>query len=160
MPVKQVCQRWVKLLRLSWTELGLLFEALLLLPFMALALRWVSFKRCQSVLARAAPLRDMPVEGQAESLLPRASSAAKMVRAAAWYGPWCANCLHQSLTLWWLLRRRGIGSDLKIGVRKTTGQFEAHAWVELAGAAINDTAEVTQRFSAFDRAIRAAGVTL
>jgi len=43
-----------------------------------------------------------------------------------------------------------------IGVRKATGRFEAHAWVELRGVVLNDSADVRERFAAFDRAIRPA----
>ncbi len=54
--------------------------------------------------------------------------------------PTNALCLQRSLALLWLLRRRGIGAELKIGVRRTDGQLQAHAWVEVGGVAVNDDA--------------------
>ena len=56
--------------------------------------------------------------------------SARMVRAAARHGIGRPTCLEESLTLWWLLGRRGIAADLRIGVRKTGKKFDADAWVE------------------------------
>jgi len=47
------------------------------------------------------------------------------------------TCLPQSVALAWLLRRRGVDASVCIGTRKDYGRFEAHAWVEVAGVAIN-----------------------
>jgi hypothetical protein len=47
-----------------------------------------------------------------------------------------ATCLRQSLLIYWLLRRRGLAPELKIGVRKEQATFDAHAWVELQGVAL------------------------
>jgi hypothetical protein len=63
------------------------------------------------------------------------------------------NCLSQSLTLWWLLQSQGIKSDLRIGVRRVEGQFQAHAWIEHDGQPINDMQDVQSRFATFQRAI-------
>jgi len=49
-----------------------------------------------------------------------------------------ADCLEESLALWWLLRRNGIDPDFRIGVRTITGRFESHAWVEYQGMMLND----------------------
>jgi hypothetical protein len=48
-----------------------------------------------------------------------------------------ATCLPQSVALAWLLRRRGIDARVCIGARTDNGRFDAHAWVEEAGVAIN-----------------------
>lgn len=57
------------------------------------------------------------------------------------------------MTLWWLLRRRGIPVQLRIGARKTGTQFEAHAWVEMDGRVVNDSEDVRIRYSPFEGAI-------
>jgi hypothetical protein len=72
-----------------------------------------------------------------------------------------ATCLPRSLALWWLLRRRGIAADLRIGVRKEGGRFEAHAWTEWRGTVLNDGDDVGERFAVFQRAIKpVAGAAL
>ncbi len=48
-----------------------------------------------------------------------------------------------------MMRRRGIGTELRIGARKDNECFEAHAWVEIDGAVLNDTEDVDNRFSPF-----------
>ena len=61
-----------------------------------------------------------------------------------------SNCLTRSLLLVWLLRRRGVSTDLRIGVRLSQGNLEAHAWVEHEGSAINEASDIGARFAAFD----------
>ena len=53
----------------------------------------------------------------------------RMTKAAVHYGWFHATCLEQSLTLWYLLQKQSIPTDLRIGARKAAGKFEAHAWV-------------------------------
>lgn len=60
--------------------------------------------------------------------------------AAVRHLPFKTNCLDRSLALWWILRSRGVAVELCIGARKERGRFEAHAWVEVGGAAIDDGA--------------------
>jgi Transglutaminase-like superfamily len=147
-----------KLQRLSWPERWLLIQALLLLPLTALALRLLGFKRWQSVLTSRAPINDALAAGQEETAVQQAHITAKIVKAATRHGPYRANCLQQSLVLWWLLRRQEITSELRIGVRKEGSRLEAHAWVEFLGAVLNESNDVRQHFEPFDRAVLAVGV--
>ena len=72
------------------------------------------------------------------------------MKLAVRYSPLAANCLPRSLTLWWLMRRRSIPGELRIGVRQEAGQLEAHAWVELDGLAIDDDDnDIHHRFDPF-----------
>ncbi len=75
----------------------------------------------------------------------------RMVSSARRYLPIPTSCLEESLVLWYLLRSRGIAGALKIGVRKDSGVFEAHAWVELDGVALNQHAEQHRHYSPFER---------
>jgi hypothetical protein len=40
-----------------------------------------------------------------------------------------ANCLVQALSGWWMLRRRNVDSQLRIGVEKGERGLSAHAWL-------------------------------
>src|SRR5579859_3220825 len=53
--------------------------------------------------------------------------------------PGRARCLEQSLVLYYVLRRRGVPAELRLGVRPLG--FVAHAWVELDGRAVGESAE-------------------
>jgi hypothetical protein len=61
--------------------------------------------------------------------------ASDMAVAAALY-PFRARCLHQSIALYYLLRRQGIEVEHRIGVQPY--RFRAHAWIEFRGRPINE----------------------
>jgi len=127
----------------------LLAQAFLTLPLIAGGLVWPGFRRLQAWLARwvrpASPVAAAPEAGQ----WPQAWGTARMVQIAARYSLIRLNCLPTSLALWWLLRRQGIGADLRIGVTPRSGGLEAHAWVELQGVPLNDQDDVHERFAPF-----------
>jgi len=89
--------------------------------------------------------------GAAAALLSKAAAVtAHMVNAADRHGLVHPSCLAKSLTLWWLLGRQGIPSHLRIGIRKEKETFEAHAWVERDGTALNEPDEPHHHYAAFD----------
>jgi hypothetical protein len=63
-----------------------------------------------------------------------------------------ATCLEKSLAIWSLLGRQGVTSQLRIGARKSGGKFEAHAWVEHNGIAINEPENPHRHYATFDSA--------
>jgi hypothetical protein len=129
----------------------MLLQALLLLPLAGLALRLFGFRRSYVALGRLAPSPDRrPGEGAA--VLCQAQATAHLVQRAAPHRPLRSTCLTRSLTLWWLLRRQGIASDLRLGVSRAGDQLRAHAWVEYRGSVLNDAEDVRKRFAAFDGA--------
>jgi hypothetical protein len=133
-----------------------LAQALFLLPLTALALWLLGLRRWQAALARWSPVGP-PDCGDEADRVERGGAAARLVDAAARRGVYRATCLPRSLVLWWLLRRRGIDADLRIGVRKEAGQLQGHAWVEYRGAVLNDGAVVSGRYAPFERAIAPVG---
>lgn len=154
---KSITAKWHKLRCLSWTERWLLLQAVVLLPLTRLALRVFGFNRWHSALTRWAPLFQTPHADRGDILIQQARATNRIVKIAAFHGCCRASCLHQSLTLWWLLRRQGIAGALRIGVRKERGDFEAHAWVEYGDVVLNDRADVSERFARFDRPILPVG---
>jgi hypothetical protein len=50
-----------------------------------------------------------------------------------------ATCLPRALALQWLLARRGLPSELCIGLRTKGAPLPAHAWVEVDGRALGVT---------------------
>jgi hypothetical protein len=139
--------------KLAEGERSLLIQALVLLPVTNAALHLVGLGRWQSFLARWAPL---PKSGRARSRVSqvrRVSSTSRMVRLAARRGLYPASCLRSSLTLWWLLRRQGIDSALRLGVRKQGEGIEAHAWVEYEGNAVDGSESVLEHFVSFPEPI-------
>lgn len=138
--------KWRKFRQLTGAERRLLAMVLLLLPLIAASLRFVGLRRLQHVLDW------LPSFGSGwddRNLNDRIQATARMVSVAVWNGLYRANCLSQSLTLWWLLKRQGIRSDLRIGVRKADGEFQAHAWVEHQGCVLNDVDDVADSYLPF-----------
>ena len=151
----RVTESWRKFCRLTWQERRALIHSLALLPLIALALRVLGFRRLRMILGKLTPSSDPPLDGRWEPGSDEVRLDVRMVAAASREGLVRGNCLEQSLTLWWLLRRRRIPAQLRIGIRKQANKFQAHAWVELAGAVLNDRHDVHREYTAFARDIGA-----
>ena len=114
-----------------------------------LGLRVFGFRRWKEFVAR----RTKPSAGvRAAPRSPEISTKriAKLEAAVARNLFFRTNCLEQSLVLWSLLQRNGFPAELKIGARKDSGRFEAHAWVELDGHALNNENGEHREFVPFD----------
>lgn len=83
-----------------------------------------------------------------------------MVAAAAKEGIVRGKCLEQSIVLWWLLLRKRLPAELRIGVRQSDAGLEAHAWVEVQGNIVNDSEDVLTEYVPFREDIGALGVKL
>jgi hypothetical protein len=76
-----------------------------------------------------------------------------MVAAACRLYPLRSSCLPRTIVLWSLLRRRGIATNVRIGVRRDAeGAVKAHAWLEWNGEVLNDIAEVGTQYLPFGSA--------
>jgi hypothetical protein len=127
-------RRLEKLRALAPWEWLLLAVLVLLLPTIGAALRLIGFNRTRALLERCAPpIPRTGATGGPPGSRDTAQRIARLVAIAATRGAYRANCLRQSLALWWLLKRRGIEAALRIGVRKEGGALQAHAWVEHEG---------------------------
>ncbi len=72
------------------------------------------------------------------------------VMLATRVGPADVVCLPRSLTLWTLLRRRGVDAQLLVGVDPTKPDLAAHAWVRVCGTDINESPEHLALLHPFD----------
>ena len=143
-------ERWHRFWRLSGFERGVVIEATGGLLATWLGLRLAGFRRWKSVLAWLAPSANAIAPLQGASQKESAQVIARMEAAAARNLFFSTNCLEQSLVLWWLLRRLGIAAELRIGARKELERFEAHAWVEVDSAVLNDANAEHRHFVPFD----------
>ena len=144
---------WEKLRRFSELEpaaRNLFLRAMFLLPVVSLSLRWRGFRATQRTLQG---LLSMANSEKAPVPIPeRTALTAHLVNSADRHGLVSSSCLAKSLTLWWLLEKQGIRSDLRIGIRKEQDKFEAHAWVERGGLALNEPDDHHRHYAAFDAA--------
>jgi hypothetical protein len=141
---------WERFWRLNGFERGIALEAAAAIAATWLGLRLTGFRRWQAALERLTPNAAETAHLSERSLLASAALIARVEESVVRHLFFRANCLEQSLVLWWLLRRRGIAATLRIGARKEAGAFEAHAWVESSGTVLNDTSENHRHFVPFD----------
>lgn len=149
---------WERLRRFSFLDAearGIFLRAAALLPVISVSLKMRGFRTTQKFVLRFPPLAHQ-ASSRGSSDIPgdseRAQLTARMVNAAVRHAWRASTCLEKSLTLLWLLRRQGIACELLIGTRKVDGKFEAHAWVERDGTALNEPQQEHRHYAAFDAA--------
>ncbi len=132
---------------------GVAMEAAAALAATWAGLRLLGFRRWKTALIRFTS-HPAVVDGPRHAArIETAREIARILEATSRHLIFHASCLEQSLVLWWLLARRGIPADLRIGARKEAGRFEAHAWVELGSMTLNDSGEAHLHFAPFDGSI-------
>src|SRR5262245_40904904 len=137
-----------KLRELSGAERRVLVVSLIALPLVAAGLALLGFRRTRTVMARwprRGPARFPTVEGEKAHAL----RTARVVAIVAGRGPLRTTCLRRSLLLWWLLRRDGIETVIRVGVNRAGGTLNAHAWVEHRNRPLIDADDIARRFEAF-----------
>lgn len=136
-------------LSLPLAEKALLARLAVLLPLAGLALWGLDFKRTYRLVERfSSSCRLKPNPDEQAFVMARRMGY--LVNAAARHGLYKAGCLRRSLVLWALLRRRGLPVELRIGTRLLDGKFQAHAWVELAGRAVNESDSDLSGYAAYE----------
>jgi hypothetical protein len=131
----------------------LFLRAAVVLPAISLSLKFRGFRATQQTLqnlsipsnAKAFPQDDV-------AAVERVEMAVRMVNAAARYESSRFTCLEKSLALWWLLRRLGTASCVRIGARSVGERLVAHAWVEHEGVALNEPQQEHRHYATFDAA--------
>ena len=157
--------KWYRLRELPWSDRWLLLQAALLLVYAKIRLPFVGFRldapdAVPVAVASPAAQDNMPSAAPTPSApdIARAQAVARLVAVASRYCVVSVACLHRSLVLWWLLRRRGIASQIRIGVRSPGDGFEAHAWVECAGVPLGEAGDPHAVHSAFAESVIPTGV--
>ena len=110
---------------------------------------------CMDVLSRIIGLRRtcglirrmMPSQPEPRAAAEIVNQTMHNVAVAGAFYPRRALCLEQSLTLFLLLRRRGVPAELRLGVQPRP--FHAHAWVEAGGRPIGESANLPLTLVAF-----------
>jgi hypothetical protein len=63
--------------------------------------------------------------------------------------PYLGRCLARSLTAWFLLKKKGIETELKFGMKKENGELLAHAWIEYEGVPLRTDSTAHNEYVAF-----------
>lgn len=121
--------------------------------WLTLAVAWCLLPVCWAALRRQGLARlHERLRPRGGRVVPPDSLAplGRAVNAAGRISPFPSTCLSRSLVLMGWLARRGIASELRIGVQLQQGQLHAHAWLEHQGVPINDRADIAAAFAVFD----------
>jgi Transglutaminase-like superfamily len=153
-------ERWKRFLRLGSFERSVVLEAAGGLLATWVGLRMIGFRHWERLLAVFAPSPRANGPAQDAAIEESAILIARMQEAAARNLFIRTNCLEQSLVLCWLLRRRGMVAELRIGARKDSDRFEAHAWVERNSQVLNDASEERRHFVPFEKPVLSMGVRI
>lgn len=140
--------KWKKLNTLPVRDRLRLVFYVLLLPLIHLGLDWLGYARLYSILASHPHDRYTFKENKGE-VVKEAKHTAFLVMIAGRYGFFPATCLRQTLLVFWLLRWRGIQTELRIGVQRHEGSVLAHAWITYGEEVISNSSQVANDFIAF-----------
>jgi hypothetical protein len=93
-------------------------------------------------------VRDCPINTEASPADSVERICAAVNMACIWY--WKeVLCLQRSAATTCLLKRNGVPAQMVIGAQQLP--FKAHAWVEIAGAVINDKPYTPEMYAVLDR---------
>ena len=120
----------IKFSRLSWGSRAMLAETALAVLGARVALLVVPIRK----ILRWSTVERFPSHAISSPMLE--AELSRFVRAAGRRIPG-ATCLTQALALRYLLQKRGIRSELEIGVGKDANGFKAHAWLAVEGRVIH-----------------------
>src|SRR5258708_29195965 len=144
-------RKWIQQFRaLEHPAQRLFLRSSVVLPLISISLRWRGFRKTKTSLQHflSVPFGSRNPDAEARAIL-----TAQIVRAASHQGIGDPSCLAVSLALWWLLALQGIASELRVGIRKDGGTFEAHAWVECGRATLDDPGIQLRHYVEFDAAL-------
>jgi hypothetical protein len=131
---------------------AMLVEALILPPFIGLWFRLGGVPATQALLRRWARFgRLVSGSTDVDGAIVAGRWAQRFVSRRTGIG---GSCLVRSLTLWTILLRRGVETDLRVGFRKTDGRVEGHAWLERGGRILNEQEEVARSYAASEGPMR------
>jgi hypothetical protein len=146
----------IRRLKLFWSltadERLTLLQAGILPGLVWTGFRTVGVTRTQAILRRwglGARAQRVP-DAEAALRIHSARRAQRIIRRRTGLG---GNCLVRSLTLWAMLMRRGVATDLRIGFRKRDEKIQGHAWLEFAGSPINEMLDEVRSYTPYEQPI-------
>lgn len=124
-------RRLIKFFYLPWREKCLYTEAFYLTGVARFAILLMPFRWLAPLLGQH--MVESPAEEDAATLK-EARLVGQVVETVSRHTPWESKCLVQAIAGKIMLRRRGIGSTLYLGVDRDDGKgLAAHAWLRCGG---------------------------
>jgi hypothetical protein len=137
-------------LSLSPERRWLTAEALLLPPLISASFHLFGVPRTQAWLRHWSRVGAAAEPADALGTIQQARRAQRLVKRSTGVG---GSCLVRSFSLWTLLLRRGLPTEIRVGLRRHEGQIEGHAWIEYRGVPLNEDAKILQTYQVYERPI-------
>jgi hypothetical protein len=157
--VSAVIAPYRRISSVGWSDLGLLVEAASLMMLVSVGLRLLRFPTLRRILDAGAGSH---ARGAARACPAQTIARVRWAIATAGRLPIGATCLVEALAADLLVRRRGVISVVRIGVRvgaNASTPLEAHAWVECDGKAIVGELHDLHHFTVLTAQIPDAGAS-
>lgn len=139
-PAGSCSNKWLRFWHRPRCEKLLALQSLALCLLSVAAMKSLGFQRWKRILRASSRVGKHGVTTAGADDVSRAAAIYAVIGMVARNMPGnLITCLPRSLTLWWLLRQRGIESELRIGVRKDGEVINAHAWVVCRGEVVGDS---------------------
>ncbi|NNE66495.1 MAG: lasso peptide biosynthesis B2 protein [Pyrinomonadaceae bacterium] len=129
-------------LELPWRQKKIFLMFCCLIPGMELSIRSFGLRRTHRILERMGS-RALRMEQEPEVVINRHKNLLDLFVKNFPFG---GRCLAQSLSLWYLLKRLRVETDLKFGTKRDDGEIRAHAWLEYQGTPIDSQTEIYTSF--------------
>lgn len=127
---------------------ALIAEAVAFPLLLPLSFRFTGVPKTQAWLRNWADAHGKdPVDAVPDAVISSALRAQRVVKRATGIG---GSCLVRSLALWAILRRRGVHTGLRVGMRRSGEKIDGHAWLEIEGVPVNENETVIRAYSVHD----------
>jgi Transglutaminase-like superfamily len=130
-------------------ERAIFLRIAVLVPLVEGSVRILGFNRTVRVLKRTLVRKQMCDPEPARTIVRHQN----YLNAFHLKYPGLGRCLARSLTLWLLLKNRGIETDLKFGIKKEKSELAAHAWIEFEGNRIEVESDENADYASFSESI-------
>ena len=138
----------IKFLFLSYKDKIVVFNSIHNIIYSILILKFYGFKKSFDSISNKYKLINNEKTNYSEI-----QKLSKLISGTANVLPIKLSCLQKSFSLWMMLRKVGIDSDLMIGINNITKDFSAHAWVELEGNVLNDKPDISNDFTVINLSV-------
>lgn len=137
-----------KVFNYTLPELCILLEAWFVFLKWDLLISFSQYERWRSELSGLHKVNDSTARAEASPLpFEQVKQVIKLSEVAGRFHIRKMNCLRRCISQEKMLEKRGFKTRMHIGVRFEEEKLKAHAWLTLQGKVINDSADVSTRYS-------------
>ncbi|PKH85186.1 lasso peptide biosynthesis B2 protein [Colwellia sp. Bg11-28] len=136
-----------KLFKFSIKELWVLLEAWFVFVKWDLLISFTQYETWRNKIILSPNLDNATSSIDDATLAKQIKLIIKLSEIAARFQIRKMNCLRRCLSQQQMLKKRGFSAQMHIGVRFEEEQLLAHSWLTLQGKVINDSEDVTDRYS-------------